>query len=236
MYLLIFLLSLPGSLIADFTGYRQGAGTYKIFPDILPEIENIQLGARNFYGIKNTLLLYTAYNRKEFTSSAELIKLETYYTAALLGFSLRYPFYNVKTGLSVVFDREFKPTPKNSIDFSLSTGIQIFKDLGLHSGISGFPSRIRIPLLVDIHTKVGETLILLEGERYMPLKAEVSQSFILSRRVKILLFMSTVPYKIGINVSLSFKKIILEAFSEIHDILGQSGGAMVEYAPSKSYN
>ncbi len=236
MYLIWLLISIEGSLFADFTGYQQGLGTYKVFPDIVPSYQNIQLGLRNFYNIKGTAMLSIALNKKQLGFSVTYLNLGSYFKFLELGFTIRRKIKEINYGLCITFNREFLPVFKNYIEFSTSTGINLSKALNIHAGVSGLPYHVKLPLILNMNSPAGKTSLLVEGEKYMPLRVSVFQRFLLSPRISFLLFLSTVPYKIGASITLSYGKIKFTGFSEIHDTLGQSGGALVEYAPYKSYN
>ena len=235
-YIVLSIFTITGGLLGDFTAYRQGVGTYKIFPDIYPENTSIQLGARNFYNIKGTIMFAAAYNENTTSFSANYIALQTYYRSLEAGFAIRHSIKGVNYGICVSYSREFLPVTKNSLDFSISTGISITKALTFHTGISSFPSHVKLPALINIDSPAGITSLYLEGEKYMPLRVAIFQTFLITKRISFLIFFSTTPYKIGVSITFKYGKLNFTAFSEIHDILGQSSGALVEYAPFKSYN
>lgn len=235
-YIVFTIFTITGGLLGDFTAYRQGIGTYKIFPDIYPENTSIQLGARNFYNIKGTIMIAAAYNGNTISFSANYIDLQTYFRSLETGFAIRHNIKGINYGICVSFNREFLPVTKNSVDFSVSTGINITKTLTFHTGISSLPSNVKLPALININSPAGITSLYLEGEKYMPLKVTVFQMFLITKRISFLIFFSTTPYKIGASITFKHGKLNFTAFSEIHDILGQSSGALVEYAPFKSYN
>ncbi len=237
MVFLLLIAYLTGGLFSDARGYRQGLGTLSIFPDIQPEVCNFQAGIRNFYGISGTLLMSISYNKPEFSIAVSTINLASYYRTFCMTFVIRHTqINNLSGGIGFTFEREFIPQTRNKIAFSISTGTKPFQSLYIHGGIYGIPIRTRIPFLILIITPVGKTGVFLEGEKGLPLKLLVFQNFKLSKRIKACVSFSTSPNKLGIGILLSHEKLLFEPFSEIHDVLGQSGGVIVEYAPLKSYN
>ncbi len=237
MLLLLAISLFSGSVFADIRGYRQGLGTVSVFPDIKITDYSIQAGLRNFYGLSGTYLFGISYNRQPLSIQATFMNIASYYRTASLSFAIRKESKNgLSAGTGFSFIREFIPYTENRIVFALSSGIKPFSTLSIHTGVYGVPVRTRIPILIMVTTLAGKTGILLEGEKGLPLKLLLFQRFNLTERIRTYLSFSTSPNKLSIGITMQYHNLLFEPFSEIHDILGQSGGIIVEYAPSQSYN
>lgn len=236
---LLFLVGLLGeNTFSDIRGYTQGLGILHMFPDIYPSTSYYIQGAiSNFYGINGTFLFSLSYNKPNISVGTSLLNLISYYRSATITIAIRHVMQNVYTkGVAITFQREIIPMSVNRISFAFSTGIHLFKKLRIHASVYDIPVRTRIPLFINISTTIGRTGIVIEGEKGLPLKLLLFQNFKISNRVKILLSFSTAPNNLGIGIIIRHKNIYFEPFTKIHDVLGQSSGLIVEYAPSQSYN
>ena len=237
MLLCLLFISFWGASFSDNTGYRPGVGTEHIFPDISENTKNVQFGVRNFYGIRGTFLSAISYNQPQFSVEASFLSLSSYYRRIGISFSLRHEINNIfKTGVSFSLNRELLPYNENRITFGISSGINLLPHINVHAGIYDVPEGTRIPLLVNIQTAAGTTGIIIEGESGLPLKLLLFQRFKISKKLSTYLAFSTAPNKMVIGLDISKGKVLFDVFSEIHDVLGQSGGMVVEYTPFKLYN
>jgi len=236
LFCLLFI-SFTGALFSDNTGYMPGLGTEHIFPDIRENTKNVQLGIRNFYGIRGTFLSAISYSQPQFSVEASFLSLSSYYRRVGISFSLRHEINNIfKTGVSFNLNRELVPYNENKITFGISSGINLLPHVNIHAGIYDIPEGTRIPLLVNIQTERGTTGIIIEGQSGLPLKLLLFQRFTISKKLRTYIAFSTSPNKLVIGVDISEKRVLFDVFSEIHDVLGQSDGMVVEYTPSKLYN